>query len=161
MNVPVYSFVAFSNTGKTTLLEKLIPALGRRGLRVAVVKHDAHEFDIDHKGKDSWRMTHAGAEVTVVASQTKAAIMENRYVPIEDLIARVKDVDVILTEVYKNGPWPKIALQRQDNGKPLPLPPEECLAVMTDVPLVTDTVCFGLDDVSKLADTIVADIKKS
>ena len=158
--IPVYSFVAFSNTGKTTLLEKLIPELKSRGFRVAVIKHDAHEFDIDHKGKDSWRMTHAGAEVTVVASQTKAAIMENRYIPIDELIARVKDVDIILTEGYKSGPWPKIALQRQDNKKPLPLPPEDCLAVMTDVPLVADTICLGLDDVSKLADIIVDDMNK-
>ena len=158
--IPVYSVVAYSNTGKTTLLEKLIPELRSRGFRVAVIKHDAHEFDIDHEGKDSWRFTKAGAEVTVIASQTKAAVMENRHVPIEELIERVKDVDIILTEGYKQGPWPKIALQRGDNGKPLPLPPQECLAVLTDVPLDDNTNSLGLDDVGKLADLIVKDIKK-
>lgn len=160
MNIPVYSVVAFSNTGKTTMLEKLIPELKRRGFRVAVVKHDAHEFEIDHKGKDSWRMTQAGADVTVVASQTKAAVMENRYVPLEELIGRIGDVDIILTEGYKHGPWPKIALMRSENGKPLPLSPEECLAVMSDVPIKTDTPCLGLDDIPKLADIIINDIKK-
>lgn len=159
MNIPVYSFVAFSNTGKTTLLEKLIPELRRRGLRVAVVKHDAHEFDIDHKGKDSWRMTQAGAEVTAVASATKAAVMENRFIPIEELIDRIRDVDIILTEGYKHGPWPKIALQRSGNGKPLPLRPEECLAVVSDVPVETKTPCLGLDDIERLADIIMNDIK--
>lgn len=160
MNIPVYSVVAFSNTGKTTMLEKLIPELKRRGFRVAVIKHDAHEFEIDHKGKDSWRMTQAGADVTAVASQTKAAVMENRYVPLEELISRIKNVDIILTEGYKHGPWPKIALMRGGNGKPLPLSPEECLAVMSDVPIKADTPCLGLDDISKLADIIINDIKK-
>ncbi len=158
--IPVYSITAYSNTGKTTLLEKLIPELKRRGFRTAVIKHDAHEFNIDHEGKDSWRLTKAGAEVTVVASQTKAAVMLNRFVPIDELIDRITDVDIILTEGYKHGPWPKIALQRRDNMKPLPLPPEECLVIMTDVPIETKTPCLGLDDVEKLADIIEKDMKK-
>jgi molybdopterin-guanine dinucleotide biosynthesis protein MobB len=158
--IPVYSIVAYSNTGKTTLLEKLIPELKRRGFRAAVIKHDAHEFEIDHEGKDSWRLTKAGAEVTVIASQTKAAVMENRFVPIEELIDRIRDVDVILTEGYKHGPWPKIALQRSENGKPLPLPPEECVAIMTDVPVETKTPCLGLNEISALADMIVSDVQE-
>ena len=159
MTIPIYSFVAFSNTGKTTLLEKLIPELKRRGLRVAVVKHDAHEFDIDHEGKDSWRMTRAGADVTAVASSTKAAIMENRFIPIEELLERIRDVDIVLTEGYKRGPWPKIAIQRRDSGSPLPLPPEECLAVVSDMPVETKTPVLGLDDIPELADIIVAHMK--
>lgn len=159
MSIPIYSFVAFSNTGKTTLLEKLILEFKRRGLRLAVIKHDAHEFDIDHEGKDSWRFSKAGADITVVASETKSAFMENRYVPIEELIGRIRDVDVILTEGYKHGPWPKIALQRQENGKPLPIPPEACLAVVTDTPIETATPCLGLNDIEKLADIIITDLK--
>jgi molybdopterin-guanine dinucleotide biosynthesis protein MobB len=160
MTIPVYSFVAFSNTGKTTLLEKLIPELKSRGLRVAVVKHDAHEFDIDREGKDSWRMTRAGADVSAVASATKAAVMENRFVPIEELIDRIRGVDIILTEGWKHGPWPKIALQRSGSGKPLPLPPEECLAIVSDVPVETTTPRLGLDDIVALADIILDDMKK-
>lgn len=157
--IPVYSVIAFSNTGKTTMIEKLIPELKRRGLRIAVIKHDAHEFDIDHKGKDSWRFTNAGAEVTVIASGTKAAIMENRYVPFEELISRISDVDLIITEGYKHGPYPKIALRRAGNSKPFPVPPEECIAVMSDLAEETGTPCFGLDDVDKLADFIENDMK--
>ena len=63
MNIPTYALVAFSNSGKTTFLEKLIPALKSRGLRVAVIKHDGHDFQLDKEGKDSWRITQAGADV--------------------------------------------------------------------------------------------------
>jgi molybdopterin-guanine dinucleotide biosynthesis protein MobB len=153
-NIPIFSVVAFSGTGKTTLLEKLIAELKRRGLRIAVVKHDAHEFDIDREGKDSWRFARAGADVTVVASDTKAAVMEYRPVPAETLIGRITDVDLIITEGYKTGPWPKIAVRRGASGKPFPVPPEECFAVVTDVPERTDTPCFGLDDITGLADLI-------
>ncbi len=160
MAIPVYSVVAFSGTGKTTLLEKLIPELSKRGLRVAVIKHDAHEFEIDKPGKDSWRMTQAGAAVTVVASGTQAAIMENRFVPIDELIAKVQNVDVIITEGYKHGPWPKIALSRAGNGKPLPVDPADCLAVLTDEPAVTGPNVLGLNDVAALTDILIADMAK-
>ncbi|MBR2328291.1 MAG: molybdopterin-guanine dinucleotide biosynthesis protein B, partial [Clostridia bacterium] len=76
MNIPTYALVAFSNSGKTTFLEKLIPALKSRGLRVAVIKHDGHDFQLDKEGKDSWRITQAGADVTAIVSKTHAAIME-------------------------------------------------------------------------------------
>jgi len=153
--IPIFSFVAYSGTGKTTLLEKLIAELRSRGLRVAVIKHDAHEFDIDHEGKDSWRFTRAGAEVTVIASETKAAVIENRPVHIEKLLGMITDVDLILTEGYKSGAWPKIAVSRSATGKPLPVPPGECFAVVTDAPVQAETPCFDLDDVCGLADLIV------
>jgi len=155
-NIPIFSVVAFSGTGKTTLLVKLVEELKSRGLRVAVIKHDAHEFDIDHEGKDSWRFTRAGADVTAIVSGTKAAIMENRPIPIESLIDRISDVDLILTEGYKSGAWPKIAIQRSATGRPLPVPAEECFAIVTDVPVDANIPCFSLDDVSGLADLIIS-----
>ena len=157
-DIPIFSVVAFSGTGKTTLLERLVAELKSRGERVAVVKHDAHEFDIDHEGKDSWRFTQAGADVTVVVSGSKSAMMENRPVALETLIGRITDVDINLTEGYKSGGWPKIAVHRSAAGKPLPVPPAECFAIMTDVSVQTDTPCFGLDDICKLADLIINDI---
>jgi len=157
-DIPIYSFVAFSGTGKTTLLEKLVAELKSRGLRVAVIKHDAHEFDIDHEGKDSWRFSRAGADITVVVSATKAAVIENRPVRLETLLGRITDVDIILTEGYKYGTWPKIAVRRFDSGNPLALPPEECFAIVSDVPEQTETPCFGLDDVRSLADFIISDM---
>jgi len=158
-NIPVYSVVAFSGTGKTTLLEKLVAELKRRGLRVAVIKHDAHEFEIDHEGKDSWRFTRAGADVTVVASGSKAAIMENRPVTLETLISKITDVDIILAEGYKSGKWPRIAIQRGATRKPLPIPAEDCFAIVTDVPGQTDKPCFDLEDICGLADLIMGKTK--
>lgn len=159
--IPVYSFVAYSGTGKTTLLEKLIAELKARGLRVAVLKHDAHDFNIDHEGKDSWRMTHAGADVTVIASDKKAAIMENRPISVEALIEKITDVDILLTEGYKHGGWKKIGIYRQASGNPLAVEPEKCLVVMSDVPLDIKTICLDLDDVSGLAKLIIDDAQKS
>ncbi len=159
MSVPVFSFVAFSGTGKTTFLEKLIPELKARGLRVAVYKHDAHEFEIDKKGKDSWRFTAAGADVTVISSNTKAAVMENRYVSPEELVAGLHDVDIIITEGYKAGPWPKIAMRRRESGNDFPIPPEECIAVITDEPEPRAKRSFGLHMVSEVADFLKEQVK--
>ena len=161
INIPVYSVVAFSGTGKTTLIEKLIPELKSRGLRVAVVKHDAHEFEIDREGKDSWRFTRAGADITAVVSATKSAIMENRSVTLESLLEKITDVDIIITEGYKTGPWPKIAVLRAAAVKPLPLPAEDCFAVITDVSredLITtakNIPVLTLDDTIGLADLLL------
>lgn len=154
-NIPIVSFVAFSNTGKTTFIEKLIPELKARGISVAVLKHDAHEFDIDKEGKDSWRMTRAGAAVTVITSATKAAIMENRPVPAQELLDRIKDVDLIITEGYKDGSWPKIAMARAANGKPLPVPPEDCIAIITDIPTEASVPVFALEDYAAVSTFII------
>lgn len=157
--IPVYSFVAYSGTGKTTLLEKLIPELKKRGLRLAVVKHDAHEFEIDHQGKDSWRMTQAGADVTVISSETHAAIIENRPVDTEVLLSRITDVDIILTEGYKHGRHPKIGVFREATGKPLPEVDGGYLAVMSDVPQQSEVPRFALGDIEGLANFITENMQ--
>ena len=159
-NIPVYSVVAYSGTGKTTLLEKLIPELKARGLRVAVLKHDAHDFDIDHRGKDSWRMTKAGADVTVIASDTKAAIMENRTISVEALMDKITDVDLLITEGYKHGNWNKIAVYRKASGKPLALKSEECFVIMSDTPINGENI-LELNDTTGLADLILSDIRNN
>ena len=157
-DIPIVSFVAWSGTGKTTFLEKLIPALKARGLRLCVMKHDAHEFQADREGKDSWRMTRAGADVTIVTNGKHAAVFENRPVSAEALLARVEGVDLILTEGYKHGPWKKIALYRAAVGKPFPCPMEECAAIVTDTPLETAAPCFGFSEVEAVADLIEREI---
>ena len=160
MDIPVYSIVAFSGTGKTTVITALISELKRRGLRVAAVKHDAHDFEIDREGKDSQRMTAAGADVVAISSAAKTAVIENRPVDIEALISRITGVDVILTEGYKHGPWPKIALLRAGSGKPLPVPPDECFAVMSDTGVETPRPLLRLDDIAGLADLITGDMAR-
>ncbi|MDO5145707.1 MAG: molybdopterin-guanine dinucleotide biosynthesis protein B [Eubacteriales bacterium] len=150
--IPVFSVVAYSGVGKTTFLERLIPELKKRGLRVAAVKHDAHQFTIDKEGKDSWRMTEAGADVTGLMSERRAVLMENRPVDTEKWIRTIRDVDIILTEGYKFGPWPKLMLHREAAGKPLPLPPEQCLAVISDVPVLGAKRMFSLEDEAAVAE---------
>ena len=158
-NIPIYSIVAYSGTGKTTLLEKLVKELKQRGLRIAAIKHDAHEFEIDHEGKDSWRLTQAGADITAIISESKAALMENRHIEFETLLEKITEVDIILTEGYKHGKWPKIAVQRNATGKPIPIPIEDCIAIVTDTPKEKNTTDekprFGLEDINALADLII------
>ena len=90
MNTPMIGFAAYSGTGKTTLLEKVIVNLKARGLRLGVLKHDAHDFDIDHEGKDSWRFQKAGADITLIASATKMALVEQRPRTFEENIASIR-----------------------------------------------------------------------
>lgn len=152
MQTPVYSFVAHSGTGKTTYLEGLIPALKARGLRLGIVKHDAHDFDIDHEGKDSWRFARAGADVTAVSSQTKTAVVRQGPPDLAGLMAGMEDMDLILTEGYKHGPWPKILVHRAGTGRPPVLSPGLCAAAVSDEPLDTAAPLFPLDDPGPLAD---------
>nr|WP_279591388.1 molybdopterin-guanine dinucleotide biosynthesis protein B [Dorea longicatena] len=151
-NIPIVSFVAYSGTGKTTFLEKLIPKLKARGLKIAIVKHDGHRFEIDHEGKDSDRFTKAGADVTGLISAEKAVLMENRQTDPEEFLKKIDGVDLILTEGFKQGPWPKIMLHRKGTGKPMPLLPEECLAVISDVEVMDCKNVFPLEEIEKTAD---------
>lgn len=158
MSIPVYSFIAFSNTGKTTFLEKLVPELKKHGLKVAVYKHDGHDFEIDKEGKDSYRMTQAGADVTLISSRSKAVIMENRYVDPEVLINRITDVDIIITEGYKAGPWKKIAMRRAENGQDFPIDIDDCFALISDTPVSGFDNVFDINDVQGIARLLISDI---
>src|SRR3990172_8679611 len=106
------SFIAKSGTGKTTLLEKVIAELKRRGDRVGVVKHDAHRFDIDHPGKDSHRLTAAGADTMLITSPEKLAMVKKhtQAPPLEEVLENyLPDMDIVLTEGFRKSDLPKIA----------------------------------------------------
>lgn len=153
---PVFSIVAYSGTGKTTFLEKLIAELKRRGLRLGVIKHDAHKFEIDREGKDTWRFSEAGADVVAISSHEKTAIIEQRDLSLGEVISRIKDVDLILTEGYKHGGMPKIAVYRAASGNPLPAEADTFFAIVTDSAFETKTPCFGLDDAAGVAELIIS-----
>lgn len=155
MHPPVLSFTAYSNTGKTTYLEKLLPCLKAAGLRVAVIKHDGHDFQADTEGKDSWRFAQAGADVVAVASGSKFALFQYSPVNLDDIITHITGVDLIITEGYKYGPFPKVALFRSDSGKGLSVPAEECLAIVGDYPEQVSCPIFPLDDPAPLADHLL------
>lgn len=154
--IPAVGFSAFSGVGKTTLIEKLVRYYTEKGLRVAVIKHDAHDFEIDREGKDSWRFTHAGAVMTLLSSAARTAVIESRPAAFPDLLARIHDADLVLVEGYKTEPIPRIGLFRQASGKPLPDSPESCIAFVTDVPLTEfDVPQFSFSAVRELADWIL------
>lgn len=150
-DIPVLAFAGYSGSGKTTLIEKLLPCLRARGLRVAVVKHDGHDFQIDHPGRDSHRFSQAGADISVIGSSTKTACVLQRPLPLAQLLAQLRDVELILVEGYKQEPLPQIGLARRDNGKGFTAPLSRFIALVTDLAVETELPCFGLDDTEALA----------
>ena len=154
----VVCFAGYSGSGKTTLVEGVIGALKLRGLRVSVVKHAHHKFDIDHPGKDTWRHRQAGAfEVVAASSQRMALVREfeqETQVTVHPLIAQLDSrVDWVLVEGFKHEPHPKLEIHRVANGKPW-LHPEEpsVIGVATDgTPPVAGLPVFGLDDIDAIA----------
>lgn len=161
MPIKAVSFVAKSGTGKTTLLEKVIAELKSRGHRVGVIKHDAHRFDIDHPGKDSHRLTAAGADTMLISSPEKLALVKqhNESPPIEELIAGYfADVDVVLTEGFKKSGLPKIEVHRAERSPTLLCRGAEhdsaLLAVASDEPLELDVPVLDLNNPAQVADFV-------
>ena len=136
----VVAFAGYSGSGKTTLVESLIPALRLRGLRVSVVKHAHHNFDIDHPGKDTYRHRQAGAFEVVVASDNRLALMREFEQPAElsvhHLLAELYDgVDWVLVEGFKSSDLLKVEVWRADSGKPVRYPDDDfVVAIATDSP---------------------------
>jgi molybdopterin-guanine dinucleotide biosynthesis protein B len=156
--IPALSVVGKSDSGKTTLLEKLIPELKRRGYRVAVIKHDVHGFSIDIPGKDSWRLQQAGADQVLIAAPDKLAHIRRleRELPLEEILAGISGVDLILTEGYKRGPLPKIEVSRRERSQELLCAEEELFAIVSDQRFPLAVPQFDLDDAAGLADLIEA-----
>lgn len=155
---PIVTFVGKSGTGKTTFLEKLIPELKRRGLRLAVLKHDAHQFEMDRPGKDTYRFTAAGADVVTISNREKFAMIERprEELDVADIVSRLPQVDLVLTEGYKKSAYPKIEIHRRALCRPLISKEAELLAVMTDEPVQTAAPQLELSDVSGCADLLEA-----
>ena len=161
----VVGFAGYSGSGKTTLVEKLIPLLKLRGLRVSVVKHAHHSFDIDQPGKDSFRHRAAGAFEVVVASQNRLALMREFEQPsaltVHQLIAELRQgVDWVLVEGFKHSDLPKIEVWRASSGKSTRYREDSfILAVATDspgqLPEATLRPVLDLNDADAVADYLV------
>jgi molybdopterin-guanine dinucleotide biosynthesis protein MobB len=144
--IPVIAFVGRSKSGKTTLLEKLIPELKRRGYRVAAVKHTAHPIEPDTPGKDSYRFAQAGADPVILAAPETT---------LEEALASVPDVDLVLVEGYKRADVPKIEVNRRARDAQLVCAEDERLiAIVSDRRFDADVPQFDLEDVTALADWI-------
>lgn len=140
--VPVLGFAAASGTGKTTLLERLIPMLRQRGLNVGLIKHSHHSFDIDHPGKDSFRLRAAGATPVMLVSRKRRAIITEFAVQdeprLEDQLKAFDQtgLDLVLVEGFKSEPIPKIELHRDALDRPVLYPEDpHIFAVASDSPL--------------------------
>lgn len=159
--IPLISFAAWSGTGKTTYLEKLIPILTQKGIKVAVIKHDGHDFDMDVEGKDTDRFFKAGAQTVLISSPKKCAwIHKNMYdLRLDELVPYVSDVDLILVEGFKFGNQPKIELYRSDVCAHLMENITNRVAIVSDCPIQADVPVFSLEKFSEVADFLVDYIK--
>lgn len=154
--IPVLAFAAYSGTGKTTLIEQVVRELKKRNVRVAVLKHDGHRFQIDHEGKDSWRFTQAGADISIISSEEKTAYIEQRPLSFEKALSLVHDVDLVLVEGYKQLPLTQIGLCRKESGKGFTAELSRFAAVVTDLTLEhPGAPLFGFDEIQELTDFIM------
>lgn len=155
--VPVICVVGRSKSGRTTLMEKLIRELKRRGYRVGTIKHHSHAgFEVDQPGKDTWRHAQAGSDHVVIAAPDKVASIRRveREPGLYELAAAMTDVDVILAEGYLRSGLHRIEVVRAARSSEPLCKADKLLAVATDVPLASDVPCFVLDDAVGLADLI-------
>jgi len=161
----VIGFCGYSGSGKTTLVEQLIALLREKGLRVSVVKHAHHAFDIDHPGKDSWRHRRAGASEVVVASNRRLAVIREFAAiaapTVHELIAELSSCDWVLVEGFKHADLHKVEVWRAETGNPVQYPHDPFIvAVCTDsatLPVPTDLPVLDLNDVGAVANFLLSD----
>ena len=152
----VFGIAGWSNAGKTTLIERLLPVLIGRGLRVSIVKHAHERFDVDQPGKDSFRMREAGSHEVLISSPARWALMREHRDAAEPklpaLLTHLSACDLVLVEGYKREAIPKLEVHRVANGKP-PLWPDDpyIVAVASDAPVATSLPRFSLDDIDAIA----------
>ena len=154
--LPIISVVGKSKSGKTTLIEKLIPELKKRGYRVGTVKHASHDFDMDKKGKDSWRHKAAGADTVIVVSRQRIVMVKDEnFVQLESIEKYFDDVDLVITEGFKQEKRPKIEVYRSHkNKKPLCNDDKTFIALVTDTDISVNVPTFSLEEIEALSDLI-------
>jgi molybdopterin-guanine dinucleotide biosynthesis protein B len=155
---PMVAVIGHSGSGKTTFLEKLIPELTRRGLKVGSIKHDVHGFEMDKPGKDSWRHKHAGALTTVISSPYQIGMVmdvEYDHRP-DELLSLFTGMDIILTEGYKQSNIPKLEIFRAETTpEPLCKNDEKLMALITDAHIDLNVPVFSTRAVEKVADFLI------
>lgn len=160
--VPIVSIVGKSGSGKTTLLEKVISELTRRGYSVGVLKHDAHGFEIDHEGKDSWRHKHAGAVTVALSSPEKFAVIKDvpgEWTPERIIASYLTDVDVVVTEGFKKSSFPKIEVVRKANSsRPVCAKDKRLMAFASDFKVSKTLPVYRLEDFKGVSDLIEKEI---
>ena len=157
----IFGIAGYSGSGKTTLIERLVPLFTRVGLRVSLIKHAHHSFDVDHPGRDSYRHREAGcSEVVVVSEKRWVVVHELRGEPepsLAEQIGRVSPCDLLLVEGYKHHAMPKLEIWRKENAKPLLYPEDKhVVAIASDAALEARLPRFDLNDYDGIGDFILS-----
>ena len=160
----VFGFAGWSGSGKTTLIEKLIPRLAGVGLRVSLIKHAHHTFDVDQPGKDSWRHRHAGASEVLVTSSRRWVLMHElrgaAEPAFEQQLERLSPCDLVIVEGFKHAAIPKLEVWRRVTGEPLLHPNDpHIVAVASDTRVDTRLPVLDLDDDAAIASFILAHLR--
>ncbi|MGD2117020.1 MAG: molybdopterin-guanine dinucleotide biosynthesis protein B [Chromatiales bacterium] len=166
--VPILGIVAYSGTGKTTLLEKLIPCLQQQGLRIAAIKHSHHDFEIDKKGKDSDRLREAGAQQIVLASQYRTAVIiegdRSTEPELQQCLARLDQdkLDLVLVEGFRQAAIPKLEVHRPSREKPILCKSDTDIIALVcdDKPAIdVDIPILPLNEVDKVCDFVLQHLR--
>ena len=162
----VFGFAGWSGSGKTTLIEKLIPRFADAGLRVSLIKHAHHTFDVDQPGKDSYRHRHAGASEVLVTSSRRWVLMHElrgAHEPsFDEQVKRVSPCDLLLVEGFKHAPIPKLEVWRKETGEALLHPNDpHIVAVASDARIETKLPLLDLNDIEGIARFVLAHLRLS
>ena len=156
----IFGFAGWSGSGKTTLIEQLIPRFVKQGLRVSLIKHAHHTFDVDHAGKDSYRHRQAGAQEILVTSSRRWVLMHElrgeAEPAFEEQVKRISPCDLLLVEGFKHAPIPKLEVWREQTGEGLLHPNDpHIVAVASDAKVETKLPLLDLNDVDGIAQFIL------
>lgn len=155
--IPVFSVVGSkSNVGKTKVLCDIIRELKIRNYKVGTIKHDVHSFEIDHPGKDTWMHAQAGADVVSISSKKKMAIIENleKEYSLDEMIGKIKDVDIIITEGYKSENKPKLEVFRKEVTDKIVSKDADLFAIVTNKEIDKNLPQFNFEEITELVDLI-------
>ncbi len=159
----LFGIVGYKNAGKTGLMERLVAEISGRGFTVSTLKHAHHRFDVDHPGKDSYRHRAAGAHQVLLSSRNRWALMTELQgqdeATLDQLLARLTPVDLVLIEGYKRDAHPKVEAFRAETGNPLIARDDPTVrAVASDSPVDIDRPVFDLNDTTAIADFILTEV---
>ncbi|HHU33060.1 MAG: molybdopterin-guanine dinucleotide biosynthesis protein B [Zhaonellaceae bacterium] len=161
--IPIISFVGRSNSGKTTYIVKLIRELKSRGYRVAVIKHHHGQFQFDQPRKDTWLHAEAGADVVMISSPHKMAMIQKteKELTLEEITSYLSNVDLLITEGYKKANIPKIEIIRSAVSSSPMCAEKDLLAIITDLNTKFSVPRFDFENVSQLTDFLLQKLQIS
>lgn len=158
----VIAISGVKNSGKTTLIERLIPKLSCEGLKIATIKHDGHDFECDIEGTDTYKHKNAGAYGTAIFSKNKFMVVkEQKHTNEEELISYFNDADIILLEGFKYSDYPKIEIIRKGNSTSSVCKEETLLAIVSDIEFIeTKVKVLNINDVESIGDLILEYVRR-